>query len=92
MPRLALHRHRSVERIARILRRCRRRSEKSHQAIAEVLIERSAVSKDDIGHRGKVFVEKSNDLFRWGVLRNSGEAANVGKQHRYSLVDTAELE
>ena len=63
-----LHRDRGRDGICGVLRRHRRGSKQGHQAIAEILIERPAVRKDDVGHRGEVTIKQLHDFFRWRML------------------------
>ena len=88
----ALHRHRGVQSVGRIFRRRCGRAEQRHQTIAEILIERSAVRKNDVRHRGEISIEQADDLFRRRMFGNARETANVGKQYRDRLIDAAELE
>src|ERR1043165_1422033 len=53
---LALHVHGGGDGVAGVVGRGGRRAEQRHQAVADVLVERAAVSEDDLGHRREVVV------------------------------------
>ena len=41
-----------------------RRSPKSHNGIADVLVERSPAFEEDVGHLAQILVKKANELVR----------------------------
>src|SRR5438552_10499511 len=87
----ALHCHRRIQRIGGIFGSGSWRAKQRHQPVAQILIESSAVSKNNVGHRGEVSVEQSDNSFRLSMLGDAREASNVGKEHRNCLVDSAEF-
>ena len=46
-----LHGHGGVDSILRVLGRDGRGTEQGHQSVTQILVERSAVGKDDVSHR-----------------------------------------
>src|SRR2546423_14835886 len=48
--------------------------------------------KNNVGHRGEVSVEQTDNSFRLRMLGNTREASYVGEEHSNCLVHSTELE
>ena len=64
-----------------MLRIVLRRAPERHDRVADELVQRAAVAKDDFHLQAEVAIQQADDLFRRALFRQRGEAAYVGKQH-----------
>ena len=59
-----------------------RRAPERHDRVADVLVDRSVMLVDDLGHRRQVGVHQRRQLARLQVLRHRREIAHVAEEHR----------
>ena len=52
-----------------------------HDGIADILVERAAMLAHDQGHGAEILVHQARQFVRFQSFRDSGESANVRKQH-----------
>ena len=69
------------DRVSRVLRVVLRCAPERHDGIADKLVQRAAVTKDDRDLQAEIAVEEGHDLFRGVAFRHGGEAAYIGKKH-----------
>ena len=76
----------------RVLRLLLGRAPEGHDRVADVLVERPPVARhDDVGHRRQVLVQELEEHVRVELLRERGEAADVGEEDRQLALVAAEL-
>ena len=57
------------------------RAPEGHDGIADVLVERTLVIKDQTGHVRKILVQEKRQVLRVEFFGNRGKAANVAEHH-----------
>ena len=77
-----LHRYPAGDRALCIVLLPDRSAKEDKDCIADELIDRALILLDDRDHGGEVAIEQGDDPFRRQTLRQRGEAAEVGHQHR----------
>src|SRR5205085_1650327 len=69
-----------------------RRAKDDHQTVADVLVDVTAVGRDDLVHATEVFVQPRDDNFRTDRFGERGEAAYVREDDRDRAPLAAEMQ
>src|ERR1700682_799134 len=87
-----LHVHRCLQRVFGVLLIRQRRAPERHDAVADVLVDRSTVTVDHRAHRVEILAQHCDDGTRLQLLGHGREVRQVGKQQGQLALLAAQFE